>query len=447
MPCDPQSSDIKPASAAIPAGDANTALPSAVAPGEGPDKARRGPKAKPAIEPSDVQGLKYFEKLRPLLARLHAVGTERDKAGNRELHMDEYCILQLLWMFSPILTSLRALQQASELDKVRKKLGVGRASLGSLSESVRIFDPEPLKEIAAELAEQLPQPSQGAFDQIGRTLTAVDGSVVETIVKVARLAWLPKSGGRMNCGYRLHTQFEVFRGTVSRVDVTGSKPKGESDERAVLARTVEADRCYLMDRGYAKFLLWNIIHAADSSYVCRVRDNSVYEVVKEKPLTAADRKAGVISDQIVKFTGSKADAMPDHPVRLVVVSASEHTSRGSRATGSSTGPSCDGKLRLATDLLEIPAELIAEAYRLRWLIELFFRMFKQLLGCRHLLSTKQNGVEIQTYVAIIACLLILIHTGRAPTKRTFEMICLYMSGWASLEELERHIEKLRPAQT
>ena len=155
----------------------------------------------------------------------------------------------------------------------------------------------------------------------------------------------------------------------------------------------------------------------------------------------------MISDQIVKFTEAKIDAMPDHPVRLVVVSASEHTSRGSSVTGSSTGPSCDGKLRLATDLLDIPAELIAEAYRLRWLIELCFRMFKQLLGCRHLLSAKQNGVEIQTYMAIIACLLILlIHTGRAPTKRTFEMICLYMSGWASLEELERHIEKLRPAK-
>ena len=129
MPCDPQSSDPGRAGAAIPAAGADTALPNAVAAGEGSDKARRGPKAKPAIEPSDVQGLKYFEKLRPLLARLHAVGTERDKAGNRELHMDEYCILQLLWMFSPILTSLRALQQASELDKVRKKLGVGRASL------------------------------------------------------------------------------------------------------------------------------------------------------------------------------------------------------------------------------------------------------------------------------------------------------------------------------
>jgi len=415
-------------------------------PDDAGSKARRGRKPKPAIEPSDLQGLKYFDKLKPLLARLHEVGTERDSAGNRDLHMDEYCVLVLLWMFSPLLTSMRALQQASGLDKVQKKLGVGRTSFGSFSESVRVFDPEPLKEIAAELAAQLPQPSQGPFDSIGKTLTAVDGSVVDTIVKVSRLAWLPKAGGKMTYGYRLHTQFEIFRGTVSRVDATGSKPKGEADERAVMARTVEPGRCYLMDRGYAKFLLWNVIHAADSSYVCRVRDNSVYEVIEEKPLTAADRKAGVISDQIVKFTGTKADNAPDHTVRLVTVSASEHTSRGNRATGSSTGPSCDGKLRLATDLLDIPAELIAEAYRLRWLIELFFRMFKQFLGCRHLLSTKQNGVEIQTYLAIIACLLILIYTGRAPTKRTFEMICLYMSGWASLEELERHIEKLRPAK-
>ena len=195
-------------------------------------------------------------------------------------------------------------------------------------------------------------------------MMAVDGSVVDTIVRVARLAWLPKAGGKMNCGYRLHTQFEIFRGTVSGVDVTGLKPKGEADERAVPARTIESDRCCLMDRGYAKFTLWNEIHAANSSSVCRVRDNSVYEVVEEKQLTETDRKAGVISDQIVQIGASKADDTPDHTVRLVTVSAAEHASRGNRATGSSTGPSCDGKLRRATDLLEIPAS-ICQAGR-RW---------------------------------------------------------------------------------
>ena len=65
--------------------------------------------------------------------------------------------------------------------------------------------------------------------------------------------------------YRLHTQFEIFRSTISRVDVTGSKPKGEADELAVLARTVEADQCYLMDRGYVKFTLLNDIHAGTAA--------------------------------------------------------------------------------------------------------------------------------------------------------------------------------------
>ncbi len=51
------------------------------------------------IEPSDVKGMKYFRQLKPLLKpllkRLHRVGTERDRANNRNLHMDEYCTLTL----------------------------------------------------------------------------------------------------------------------------------------------------------------------------------------------------------------------------------------------------------------------------------------------------------------------------------------------------------------
>ena len=176
--------------------------------------------------------------------------------------------------------------------------------------------------------------------------------------------------------------------------------------------------------------------------MCRVRDNSAYEVEHANELSTADLAAGVLSDEVVLLgQTTPANARPDHPVRIVTIAATPHTSRGKHRPGS-TGPSCDGKLRLATNRLDLPAELIGEIYRLRWLIELFFRMFKQLLGCRHLLSTKHNGVEIQAYSAIIACLLILMYTGRTPTKRTFEMISFYLVGWASLEELERHIEKI-----
>lgn len=195
---------------------------------------------------ADVLGLKYSRELKHFLKRLHQVGTERDSANNRTLHMNQYCTLILIWLFSPVVDSLRGLQQASEFDKVRKKFGIGRASLGSLSESVTLFDPEPLKEITAELSHQLPGPGSPKFDSIEQTITAVDSSVINTMVHVARLAWLPKAKEKSQSAYRLHTHFEVLCGVPGRIDVTGAKPKGDDDERAVLERTVQADHLYLI---------------------------------------------------------------------------------------------------------------------------------------------------------------------------------------------------------
>lgn len=400
----------------------------------------------PDIRAAELQGLKFFKKIRPLLDSLHEIGTARDKSCNRDLHMDQYGVLVLMWMFNPILTSLRGLQQASTLKDVQKKFGVGRASLGSLSESVSIFDPEPLKKIAAELATEVPSADPSKFDVIGHQLTAVDGSVFKTAVRVASLAWLPdKAGGttkgRSVDGYRMHTHFEILRGIPERIDATPAKPKGKDDEKAVLASVLQPDRCYVIDRGYAKFELFNQINAARSSYICRARDNSTPKILCERDLTAADRDAGVRIDREVVLgahTSNRKTVASDHPVRYIEIEVPPHVRTGSK------GSHCDGRLRLVTNLMDVPAELIAEAYRLRWLIELFFRMIKQLLGCRHLLSTKPAGVEIQMYLAIIACLLILIYTGGQPNKRTYEMICFYLLGWASLEELEAHIEKLKP---
>ena len=113
-----------------------------------------------------------------------------------------------------------------------------------------------------------------------------------------------------------------------RIDVT-PRGGGEDDERSVLERTIESDRLYVMDRGYAKFVLFNRIVTAKSSYVCRLRDNSVYKVIEERPLTDADRAAGVLSDQIVQ-TG-RADNRPDHSIRLVCVKCSPHTNRAKYA--------------------------------------------------------------------------------------------------------------------
>ncbi len=400
-----------------------------------------------AIVASDLAGLKFFKHVRPLLETLHRVGANRDTAGNRKLHYDQYGVLVLMWMFNPVIDSLCGLQQASNLKEIQKKFGVSRASLGSLSESVTIFDPEPLKQIAATLATQIPNGDPSRFDQIGHQLTAVDGSVFKTAVRVASLSWLPSkgngtSGGRRVDGYRMHTHFEILRGVPERIDATPAKPKGKDDEKSVLAGVLKPDRCYVTDRCYAKFELFNQINAIGSSYICRARDNSTPKLLSPRPLSDADRSAGIESDTEVVLgtnTSNRKTQATDHRVRYIVVKVPPHVRTGRK------GNNCDGYLRLVTNLTDVPAELIAEAYRLRWLIELFFRMIKQLLGCRHLLSTKHGGVEIQMYLAIIACLLILIHTGGQPTKRTYEMVCFYLLGWADLEELEAHLSKLKTA--
>lgn len=401
--------------------------------------------AKPGLSEGDIEGLKYFAMIAPLLKRLHDEGCKRDKAKNRDLHFDQHCMLVLLYLFNPTITSLRALQQASGLENVKKKLGCSRASLGSLSEASRVFDSHRLKEIIAELGEQ-GQSIRGQFEfgkVDNKTITLVDGSLVSALPNIIGASLLKASEGSALVKWRLHTHFEVDRYIPTRIDVTPDGG-GENDERSVMEKTIQGDRLYVMDRGYAKFGLFNKIVDAKSSYACRIRDNSAYEVIDDRELSPEAREADVLSDQVVEL-GSQANrsrGRPNHKVRLICVKCSPHTSR-STYRGKSTSPSSDGILRIATNLLDVPAEIIAILYAQRWQIEIFFRFFKQFMGCNHLISHNQNGIEIQSYCAIIACLLINLWTGRKPTKRTFEMLSYYFTGLASEHELVAHLDKLK----
>jgi len=229
---------------------------------------------RPKVTEKDVTGLKYFDKLAPLLRRLHDAGCERDRAGNRCLHFDQFCMLELLFLFNPIVSSLRAMEQASELEKVQKRLGCGRASLGSLSEASRVFDAKLLEPIIAELGKQLePIGRDTRFKDIPHVLTLVDGTLLDALPSLLAASLLKSQTGSGLVKWRLHTHFEVDRYVPTRIDVTPDDG-GEHDERAVLERTIESDRLYVMDRGYAKFALFNKIVEANSSYVCRLRDNS-----------------------------------------------------------------------------------------------------------------------------------------------------------------------------
>jgi hypothetical protein len=377
------------------------------------------------------------------MERLHHDGCQRDRAGNRRLHYDKYCMLILLYLFNPIVTSLRGIQQASELKNVQRKLGCPRTSLGSLSEATRVFDAESLKEIIEELGDQLrPLAQDKRLAEIKHSITLVDGTLLTALPKIMEASWRKANQGNGTVKWRLHTHFELLRGVPKRIDVTPNGG-GDHDERAVLATVIEGDRLYVADRGYAKFALFNRIVAAGSSYVIRLRDNSVWNTVEEKYRHDDAQLDEILSDQIVSFPNGKVECRPDHPLRVISIRVNPHTTRG-KYRGGSSGVDSDGILRIATNLLDVPAETIALIFSERWAIETFFRFFKHILGCRHLLSHDVEGIEIQTYCAIIASMLIALWTGKKPTLRTYEMICFYFCGMADEDELMAHIEKLKP---
>jgi len=393
-------------------------------------------KAKPRIREKDLQGFKHFRLLMPVLEGLHDDACARDKAGNRKLHFDQHAALILLYFFNPIVTSLRGIQQTSQLKKVQRILGCSRASLGSLSEANHVFDADLLRGTIGELVEKLPPIQKNtSFDEIKGVLTLVDGSLLPALPKLTEAMWLNDK----NKAFKMHMHFELLKSVPVRMDLTD----GNGNEREVLQKVLEPGRTYVMDRGYAKFALFKAIIDVGSSFVCRIRDNSVFDVTEERELSRHALDAGLVRDALVTFTGSSAqEAGITQPLRVVEIECKPHrkvtghTSRG--------GPEQGDTILVATDLVEVPPDVIALIYKHRWAIETFFRFFKHVLGCRHLISHCENGIEIQTYLGIIACLLIALWTGKKPTLRTYEMICFYFCGLADEEELRDHIDKLQP---
>jgi len=389
---------------------------------------------KSKIAEKDLQGFKYFKKLSGLLHGLHEAGCARDRAHNRILHMDQYMTLLLLCLFSPICTSLRAMQQASCLAKVQKKLRVPRSSLGSLSESARLFDSSLLQEIIEELVGELKHtPSTAALKDVRGIITLVDGTLLKELPRTVEALWQDAD----HKAYKVHLQYELLKGVPVSAEVTGAN----ISEKAVFSDHLESNRLYVMDRGYVKYGLFQEIIDKGSSFVCRIYDQAVFEPLEERAISQKANEAGVRRDVLVRLGTQHAGRALTQPVRIVELECTECSTRNAHAIRRGLKPG--NRMWLATDRMDLPAETIGFIYRCRWQIEIFFRFFKHILGCRHLLSYNQNGIELQTYAAIIACLLISLYTGRKPTLRTYEMLCWNMIGWASDEELSRHIEGLK----
>lgn len=398
---------------------------------------------KAELSEKDICCLGHLKRAFALLDGLHDVGCARDRAGNRQLFFDDYVKLTLLYTWNPAIQSMRDLQEAVGLPNVAKALGVKRFSLGSFSESVRLFDPERLKPVIAELARDLPaQPQDPRLAQLKHALTLVDGTVLTALTRLAKSAVGAEArcstgrDGRAVYGWRLHTQLDLRTFFPHRVDRTGARNAGDARENNVLRRTLEAGRCYVNDGGYADRKLFDDIHAAASSYVTRVRDDSVFDVVEERLLSDAALAAGVVRDAIVKPGGADAPPM-NHGVRAIAVQVEPHP----RRTRKDGGRKQSDLITLYTDLLDLPAELVALIYRYRYTVELFFRILKQLLGLRHLIGQREQAIDIQVYCALIVCLLIQSISGKKPNKAMRNIVGWYLVGLATVQDVAAFVDR------
>jgi len=142
-----------------------------------------------------------------------------------------------------------------------------------------------------------------------------------------------------------------------------------------------------MDRGYSDYGLFGLWTERKIYFVTRLKDNAAYEVLEEAAVPA-DRN--IRSDQLIQFTGEKAQRDCPFPLRRVVVWD---------AAG-------DREIELLTNLMEFGSTTIAAIYKDRWEIELFFKALKQNLKVKTFVGTSENALRIQIWTALLAILLL-----------------------------------------
>lgn len=388
------------------------------------------------IKHDDLGGFKYFKTLAKLTESLHDVYLDPKHPNKRKLHYDQYISLILLYFFNPVCDSLRMVQKATEFKKVQKALNVPRFGRSTLAEAAGVFDADLLKGIIGELADQIPnQPmSNLRHEDLKEIITLVDGSWMPG---VADMLWAHFLKDNKNNAAKAHVQFELAKG----VPTAGTITDANTAEVDQLQNTLEAGRLYVMDRGYAKYDLLQTILDADSGFVVRLADNAVFEVKEERLLSDEALRADVVRDAVVRLGCKSNRSKLQQAIRIVEIECTPH--RKSSGRSGRSGPEQGETILLATDRLDLSPETISTIYQKRWAIEIFFRFFKHILGCRHLISHNQNGLQLQLYVAIIACLLISIWTGLKPNKTVLKLVEFYLMGWAEEGELLDQLARLK----
>jgi hypothetical protein len=218
--------------------------------------------------------------------------------------------------------------------------------------------------------------------QLQETVYALDATIIDLCLSVFPWARFRKTKG----GIKLHTLLDLRGSIPSFIAITEA---GVHELNILDELLPEAGAIYIMDRGYLDFERLYVLHQCASFFVVRARSNTRLRRLYSMPV---DRSTGLRCDQIVVPTGFyPRKNYPDKLRRVVFVDTDK-----------------DNRLNLLTNQMTLPALTIAELYRCRWQVELFFKWIKQHLRIKAFYGTSENAVKTQIWVAISVYVLVAI---------------------------------------
>ena len=240
----------------------------------------------------------------------------------------------------------------------------------------------PVEVFAGVLSALMAQLQRGYRRKIGECVRLIDS----TSVRLCRMSydWATFSAGV--CGAKAHIIYDPDADQPLYLMVT---PANVNDITAAKEMPIEAGATYVFDLGYYDYGWWATLDQAGCRIVTRLKANTPFAIVEDRPVAPG---ASILSDR----TGHLPERLA--ACRKNPMSGLVREVRVMIETGK--------VLRIFTNDLTASAQEIADLYKRRWAIELFFRWVKQTLKISHFLGTSENAVRIQIAVALIAFVLL-----------------------------------------
>lgn len=276
-------------------------------------------------------------------------------------------------------------------------LGVGKTvTRSNLSKANEQRDYRIFEDFAYYMIAEARRKREGKIVGVEAHIYAFDSTTIALCLSLFEWAKFRKKKG----GIKVHTLFDVVAGVPTFVHITEAKVH---DMNAMDEIPYEVGAFYIFDRGYNDYSRLYTIHRLGATFVLRAKNN-----VKCKRISWIRRlQHNVLSDSKIQFTGPyKKDEYPE-PLRLIKYWDEENKR----------------EFTFLTNNFELTALEIAELYRQRWQIELFFKWLKQHLKIKHFYGTSFNAVKIQVYVAIITfCLVAILQHDMKLELTTYEVL-------------------------